>query len=244
MDVRIRVPGALRVFTRTDDDGSRRVRFLGRRSVKDLVESIGIPHCEVGEVAIDGVPAPLGHVLDGDEPRPPADVLVEPVRHGPESRAAFALDGHLGRLCAYLRALGFDAALRGRETEDDFVARAAAEDRVVLSRDVGLLKLASVRRGSFVRATAPGEQIAEVAARFHLSGRAAPFTRCMGCNGTLAAASRDEVAGRVPGRVLARHADFRRCAACGRLFWRGTHHAKLASFLGPYLGPAPRGTHS
>lgn len=244
MDVRCHVPESLRCFTRLRDDGPLCVRFGGRRSVKDLVESVGIPHCEVGGVTVDGVPATLDAVIDGDAPGLGADVRVEPIDHPPGYSAAFALDGHLGRLCAYLRALGFDATLRGAETEDAFVADATDADRVVLSRDLGLLKLAAVRRGSFVRATDPPAQIAEVVGRFHLRGRTAPFTRCMGCNGPLVEIARDEVVGRVPDRVLARHSEFRRCASCGRIFWRGTHHARVSAFLARYVNPAPRGIHS
>lgn len=244
MNVRFHVPDSLRCFTRLAGDGPRCVRFRGRRSLKDLVESAGIPHCEIGCVTIDGVPTPLDTVLDGDERRFRAHLRITPIQHPPDGPAAFALDGHLGRLCAYLRALGFDTTLRGGEIEDEFVARAVADDRVVLSRDIGLLKLAAVRRGSFVRATAPAEQIAEVVDRFSLRGRASPFSCCMGCNGALAAVARDEVAGRVPDRVLARHSEFRRCGSCGRLFWRGTHHARLSAFLARYVNPAPRGIHS
>jgi uncharacterized protein len=244
VNVRFHVPDSLRVFTRRDDEGPRCVRFRGRRSVKDLVESVGIPHCEVGEVTIDGVPTALDAVLDGDERRFRAHLRIAPIAHPPDASVTFALDGHLGRLCAYLRALGFDTTLRGGEPEDEFVARAVAGDRVVLSRDVGLLKLAAVRRGSFVRATDPSAQVAEVVDRFSLRGRASPFSRCMGCNGPLVDVSRDDVAGRVPERVLARHSEFRRCGVCARLFWRGTHHTRLTALLAPCVNPAPRGIHS
>jgi uncharacterized protein with PIN domain len=216
----------LRRFARKACD----VEFSGRRSVKDLVESLGVPHVEIGRVTIEGVPASVDDVLDGDAAPdvqlrvdPPADLHMLPPR--------FAADGHLGRLAAYLRALGADTLHRNAETEADFVVRASREDRIVLSRDVALLKLAAVRHGAFVRTTDPQEQLAEIVTRFGLAGRTQPFTRCLTCNELLVPAARDDVASLVPLRVFARFSEFERCPSCGGVFWRGTHRARLEEMI-------------
>jgi uncharacterized protein len=222
-----------------------------RRSVKDLIESIGVPHCEVFAVLVDGESVAFDRAVAGGEriavyPRfSEFDATGLATAGDPyPADARFVLDGHLGRLAAYLRALGFDVAW-DRDADDETIARIGRdEDRVVLTRDVGLLKRSAVRHGRFVRATAPREQVAEIVRVFRLADRTAPFTRCLRCNSPLADATRDDVRDLVPSSVLERFDRFRVCPSCGRAFWRGTHHDHLASVLSPYLSSAPRGTHS
>jgi uncharacterized protein len=207
----------------------------GRRSVKDFVEALGVPHCEVFLVLVDGTSVGFDHLLTGGErvavfPHfaeldvPEMATAGEPLPREPR----FVLDGHLGRLAAYLRAMGFDVA-HDRDADDATIARIAAEeDRVVLTRDLGLLKRSIVRHGRFVRATAPREQAIEIVSRFRLADLARPFTRCLACNEPLVAATREAVAALVPDGVLGRFDEFVRCAKCDRAFWRGTHHERLS----------------
>lgn len=217
-------------------DGPHVVEFPGRRSVKDLVESLGVPHVEIGRVEIDGAPARLEQVIGADAASEMRIRVEAPDSAGLRLLPArFAADGHLGRLAAYLRALGCDTLHRAGESEADFVARASSENRIVLSRDVALLKLAAVRHGAFVRATDPHEQLAEIAARFGLASRSVPFTRCLRCNDPLVAATKDAVARLVPPRVLARFNAFERCPGCGGVYWPGTHRERLERVIAPYL---------
>ena len=218
------------------------------RSVKDLIESLGVPHCEVQVVLVDGKSAGFARVVRGGE-----RIAVYPYFSGIEpgdaaaageplpSEPRFVLDGHLGRLAAYLRALGVDTA-HERDADDAAIARVAAEEgRVVLTRDIGLLKRAAVRHGWWVRSPDPRVQFRDVVARFGLAARAAPFTRCLRCNVPLVSADRDSVADQVHPRIRQRFDTFSRCPACLRTFWRGTHHAHLESLLARFAtsGIAP-----
>jgi len=209
-----------------------------KRSVKDLIESLGVPHCEVFVVLVDDESAAFDRVIEGGE-----RIAVYPefsqfdaaglatAREPSPTDGRFVLDGHLGRLAAYLRAGGFDVA-HDRDAADDAIARVAAdEDRVVLTRDVGLLKRSIVRHGRFVRATSPRDQLVEVVRRFRLADRAAPFTRCLRCNTPLAHVTKDDARDAVPPRILARFDEFSRCPTCRRVFWRGTHHARIAAVV-------------
>jgi len=216
-----------------------------KRSVKDLIESLGVPHCEVFVVLVDGESATFDRVIEGGEriavypefSELDATGLVVAGAPSP-SDGRFVLDGHLGRLAAYLRAAGFDVAY-DRDAADDSIARVAAdEDRVVLTRDVGLLKRSIVRHGRFVRATAPRGQLVEIVRRFRLAGRAAPFTRCLRCNTPLVPATKDEARDAVPPRIVERFDEFARCPTCRRTFWRGTHHARIAEVVKAVLGRA------
>jgi hypothetical protein len=143
----------------------------------------------------------------------------------------FALDGHLGRLARHLRLLGFDATHDPRADDEALAARAAAEERILLTRDLDLLKRRVVRRGYRVRSTDPRAQLIEVVRRFGLAERFAPFTRCLACGERLVAAAPAEVAGRLPSRVAGRYSAYQRCPGCQRVYWPGSHYRRLSSLV-------------
>jgi hypothetical protein len=94
----------------------------------------------------------------------------------------FVLDTHLGRLAAHLRMLGFDSLYRDDCPDEELARISATEQRILLSRDRGLLRRSIVTRGYLVRAAHPREQLIEVCWRYNLSGFIAPFRRCLDCN--------------------------------------------------------------
>jgi hypothetical protein len=213
------------------------VRPLTRRvSVKDLVESVGPPHPEISLLLVDGVPVPFSHlVVPGSTisayPHCYAFDLTGLSRVLPEplSEPRFVVDGHLGRLAAYLRALGYDTAFDPSAADPELAALAV--QRIVLTRDVGLLKRKCVTHGYWVRATEREAQLEEVAGRFDLGPRARPFSRCVACNGLLAPAEKAAVLHLVPLRVRERQEAFRQCTACGKIFWRGSHYDRMSRLI-------------
>jgi uncharacterized protein with PIN domain len=218
--------------------GRRGVAFLhefhGRPSVKDAVESLGVPHTEVDLLLADGESVDLSwRVRDG------ARVSVYPVfeaidiaplarvRPAPLREVRLVLDGHLGRLARHLRMLGFDALWRSDAGDEELARAAAAERRILLTRDQGLLKRRIVTHGLWVRATDPRRQLAEVVERLDLRRAFAPFRRCLRCNDLLEAVAKEEVEGELPPSVRRRHDAFRRCPSCRRVYWAGSHHARM-----------------
>jgi hypothetical protein len=213
------------------------VRPLARRvSIKDLVESMGPPHPEIILLLVDGVPVPFSHLVV-----PPCRISAYPhcyaldltglseVLPEPLAEPRFVVDGHLGRLAAYLRALGYDTAFDPTAADQELAER--TRQRILLTRDVGLLKRKCVTHGYWVRATEREEQLEEVAGRFDLGPRARPFSRCVTCNGLLAPVDKAEVVQLVPPRVRERQEAFRRCTACGQVFWRGSHHDRMSRLI-------------
>lgn len=206
-------------------------------TVKDAVEARGVPHVEIGLVLADGEPAGFGHRLHGGErvavyPQFAPGGLVPDGAIGPAGSgpARFALDGHLGTLARRLRLLGLDTWYRNEIDDADLVALAVAEDRTVLTRGVDLLKRAALERGAWIRATDPERQVLEVVDRFTLDAAIAPYTRCLGCNGSLRAATADEAAG-APAGAREDGSDFTVCSECGRLYWRGGHADSLDAIV-------------
>ncbi|MGH2819947.1 MAG: Mut7-C RNAse domain-containing protein [Actinomycetota bacterium] len=212
--------------------------FLLTASVKDLIESLGVPHTEVDLILVRGDPVDFSYrVTDGD------NVSVYPVfesfdissearlRPEPLRETRFVLDAHLGQLARYLRLLGFDTVYRNDWSDVVLADISYGEKRVLLSRDAGVLKRRSVTHGYFVRETEPREQLLEVLRRFDLFGSIEPFRRCLTCNGVLEPVDKEAIAHELEPDTRRYYDRFRRCASCGQLFWEGSHYRRMERFV-------------
>lgn len=218
------------------------------RSVKDAIESAGVPHPEVDLVVVDGRSVGFTHVLRGGE-----RVAVYPMfesldvaplvrlRERPLRDPRFVADGHLGKLARHLRMAGFDT-LWGADWDDDLIVeRSLRERRAILTRDKAMLRRSEVERGYFVRAVASEAQLAEVVGRFQLEGAMSPFTRCRECNVPLEEVSRAAVLDRLPEKVRELYERFKRCPGCDRVYWEGTHFTRMRGVLQNALRGIPPG---
>lgn len=212
-------------------DGVVEVATSSPRSVKDAIESVGVPHTEVGATLVDGTDVDWQARLTGGETVAvhPVDAAPEGTRHGvappaPPRPLRFVADVHLGTLARRLRVLGIDTAWGNDADDDELVACMLAEDRVLLTRDRGLLMRRVVVHGALLRHDDPDQQLAELVTRFDLSADAAPGSRCPRCNGIVERVGREEVVHRLePGTRAADHEAFGRCRDCARLYWAGAH---------------------
>jgi uncharacterized protein with PIN domain len=196
-------------------------------TLKHLIESLGVPHTEVDRVTVNGKARALSEqVAAGDHIQ--VFPYQPPVRI-PNIR--FVVDGHLGRLAAYLRMLGFDTWYERGADDPQLAAVASVEVRVLLTRDVGLLKRREVQFGYCVRSQKPHEQLREVARRFDLQPHFTPFQRCMDCNAPLDPVAKDEVSHLLPPHTRETKTEFSRCRDCRKIFWRGSHHARMLSWI-------------
>jgi uncharacterized protein len=212
--------------------------FNGTPSVKDAIEAIGVPHTEVDLVLLDGESVDFTRRLTGGE-----HVAVYPVfecfdiasvvrlRARPLRCTRFVLDVHLGTLARYLRLLGFDSLYRNDYDDHTIIALAVDEQRIILTRDRGLLKHRAVTHGYWLRETHPRRQLREVLRAFDLQGGISAFTRCLACNGELHPLPKSEVADRLPPRVREWQEEFVQCRECGKLYWPGTHYERLRQIV-------------
>jgi uncharacterized protein with PIN domain len=139
----------------------------------------------------------------------------------------FVLDTHLGRLAAYLRMLGFDSLYWNQAQDEQLAHISHDQNRILLTRDRGLLKRNSVIYGYCVRSTNPRHQLKEIAQHFELAQDIQPFRRCMRCNGILEAVDKEQILERLPAGVRESHDEFRRCPECCRIYWRGSHFKRM-----------------
>jgi len=212
--------------------------WRGTPSIKHLIESLGVPHTEVDLILVNDRSVDWAY-----QPQEGDRVAVYPVfeslditplirlRLQPLREVRFVLDGHLGRLAAYLRMLGFDTWYQNHVDDAVLAEISKNEQRILLTRDQGLLKRSAVTHGYWVRATAPREQLREIMTRFDLERSANPFMRCLICNGLLQAATPDEVKNQVPENAARFYSEFWRCASCHKVFWQGSHYQHMTRLI-------------
>src|SRR5258708_28119493 len=130
----ITLAASLAVFLRPRcRPGPVRVNCDGVSSLGHVVQSIGIPLTEVGDLLVNGKPAAIGY-------RPSAgDALRVSAMPRPQRLevARFVLDVHLGTVARRLRLVGVDAAYSRDADDDELVAGANAERRGALCLDRG-----------------------------------------------------------------------------------------------------------
>lgn len=201
--------------------------FNPGQSVKHLVESLGIPHTEVAEIEVNGALVDFGYlVADGDQ------VQVYPLTvETPVDEPRFILDNHLGRLAVYLRMLGFDSLYRNDFQDEELAQLASQQERILLTRDRRLLMRNQVRRGYWLRSKTPQVQLEEVVRRYELAGRAAPYRRCMRCNGLLHPVEKEQVLHQLKPLTRRYFDDFRICADCQQVYWKGSHYERMQALI-------------
>lgn len=209
--------------------------FYDSPAVKDAIEAIGVPHTEVGCILINGQPVTFLHSLhpfDKVEVYPfqlkgnlTCLVQVMPIE------IKFVLDVHLGALARLLRMLGFDTLYENNLTDPDIAQIAAAEKRIVLTRDINLLKHKIIETGYWLRSQMPEEQVLEVINRYQLKNLMQPFVRCIACNGILYPVDKASIIDKLPGNTPSYYNTFYQCRQCQRVYWKGAHFAQMEKTL-------------
>ncbi|MDX5419040.1 MAG: Mut7-C ubiquitin/RNAse domain-containing protein [Hymenobacteraceae bacterium] len=206
--------------------------FTGHQTVKDMIEAIGVPHLEVWNVRVNGELITLSHRLQPEDKVEvyPYDRRQEGMLQG-IGAIKFILDVHLGTLARSLRMLGFDTLYENHMHDRQIVELAQSEQRIVLTRDVDLLKNKAIPAGYWLRSQHTREQLAEVIKRFHLLPHMQPFTRCMVCNGNIRKVSKDAVLDQLPPKTKLFYQEFYQCENCHRVYWKGSHFEHMQKLV-------------
>ena len=209
-----------------------------RASVKDMIESFGVPHPEIECIIINGEsvgfeaiiqPNDVIHVYASSS-ETDLDSWVS-LRAPYPNRPKFILDTHLGRLAAYLRMMGYDTLYRNDYPDDELAQVSHDETRILLTRDIGLLKRSPVIYGYYVREIHPQPRLVEISRRYHLVETMKPFAYCMSCNGQLKAVSEDDIAQQIKPEILEAYDRFHQCQSCEKIFWPGSHYVRMQELL-------------
>lgn len=202
------------------------VHFKGQQSIKHLVESLGVPHPEIGQIQINGRDEALDTITeDGDR------VEVYPVQNGCPIEPRFLLDCHLGRLTAHLRMLGFDCLYQNDYEDDQITEIVKQERRILLTRDRRLLMRKVILYGYCLRSLDPFEQLTEVLRRFDLEDRVQPFHRCLRCNHPLEPVSKEIILDRLEPLTKKYFNEFQICPNCQQIYWKGSHYEQMLKVI-------------
>ncbi|MCD4724670.1 MAG: Mut7-C ubiquitin/RNAse domain-containing protein [Bacteroidales bacterium] len=207
-------------------------------TVRETIESLGIPLSEVDMILVNETSVDLEHKLKESD-----YISVFPVFESMDVSATtkvrktalrttlFVLDAHLGKLAKYLRMLGFDTLYRSDIDDNEIISVARKEKRIILTRDKPLLKSKEVSHGYFVRSIEKHEQLIEVIKKFDLYSQFKSFTRCMMCNTILINADKDEIQNKVDKDIFRRFNEFFYCKHCDKVFWKGSHFMRMEAYI-------------
>ena len=207
-------------------------------TVKQAIEALGVPHTEIEVILVNGESVDFSRrVCDGDRISvyPMFESFdVKPIlrlRRAVLRNPRFIADAHLGRLARYLRMLGFDTLYENALVDRELARISHAQRRVLLTRDRGLLMRREVTHGVLIRDDSPWDQLGQVVDRLDLRSFCSPFTRCMSCNKELEDADHSSAIESVPPAVARAQRCFRRCSACNRIYWQGSHYKRMLELV-------------
>ncbi|MFO7751051.1 MAG: Mut7-C RNAse domain-containing protein [Desulfobacteraceae bacterium] len=213
--------------------------FRQGASIKDIIESLGVPHTEAGKILVQNrevdfsfVPRPGNLVRVVSLPRP-FDVTEKSIlRPEPFDAVSFLVDVNAGKLAKILLKLGFDAKYSNAFTDRQIADLAAAERRIVLTRDTALLKRKKILFAKRVRASNPWLQAREVVTCFGLDSSHFNFlSRCSLCNQPLEAVAKESILHRLEPKTRKYYHEFKICPLCRQIFWKGSHCSDMEQKL-------------
>lgn len=214
------------------------INYLGRQSVKDLIESQGVPHTEVDLVIVNNISVDFNYIIN------PGDFIsvypifesiditkLTKVREKPLRELKFILDVHLGKLAKYLRLLGFDTIYNNNYSDLDVIKISNTEKRIILTRDLSVLKRNDVKYGYWIRSQFSKEQAKEVIMKFDLNSLIAPFKYCLECNGIIEKVEKEKIIAQLLPETQQYFDIFYQCSDCQKVYWEGNHYERMKKII-------------
>ena len=209
-----------------------------RASIKDILEALGIPHTEVGmikannkQISFEFIPEEeiIIHIypMTGDVVKSLPNLLWPDCWFFNR----FMVDINALKLARNMRMAGIDTIVVPQMDVVDIAMLAAAEERVIVTRNRQLLKCAEIKYGQLLRSEKHIVQLQEVNNRFHLAKHLKPFSRCLTCNGTLQFVAKDTIEELLEPLTKKYYSTFKRCQDCLTIYWNGSHVRHMRAVL-------------
>jgi len=210
-----------------------------RASIKDIIESLGVPHTEVGTILVDNRETDFSCIPESSEEIvikaliPPIDVTRKTLlRPHPFDSVKFVVDVNVGKLARLLLTLGFDTLYSNRFSDSEVAEISVLEQRIVLTRDTDLLKRKGITFAKRIRENDPCLQLREVLDFFGLARDDFDFfARCTTCNCRLKPVEKETILPRLEPKTKLFYTEFSICPVCSRIFWEGSHSMALKERL-------------
>lgn len=216
--------------------------FPSTSTIKDIIESLGVPHTEVDLILANGISVNFEYRPKENDKLSiyPAFELLNianatQLRPQPLRNIKFILDTHLGKLARYLRLLGFFTLYSNQFDDKTIIELAVKNHYLILTRDVQLLKNSRVTHGYFVRNVMPQLQVKEILEKFDLYIDIDPLTRCILCNGNLEEVSKTKIQSQLEPLTEKYYDKFSQCVTCHQIYWAGSHYNKMTALVKSFL---------
>jgi len=210
-----------------------------KASIKDAIESFGLPHTEIGKITVNYISVNFNYILK--ESDKVVDVFSHIIPFNPFSPTflrneitddfRFIVDVNVGKLAGLLRLLGFDVYYDNAISDKKIAEISANEKRIVLTRDKGLLKRKIVVFGHFIRESDPYKQLSEILSFYNLEKYKKPLSRCMICNYLLEKIDKKLILNRLEPLTNRFYKEFMICAGCKKIYWEGSHVENMGKTL-------------
>ncbi|NPE27352.1 twitching motility protein PilT [Methanococcoides sp. SA1] len=210
-------------------------QFINKPSIKDTIQAIGIPHVEVDLIIVNRKSIDFEYLMFGGEEIQiyPKNTKLKGIHLQPiyPTSKKFIIDVNLGKLVPKLRLLGFDTLYQNDYEDHEIVEVSNQENRIILTRDIGILKYNAVKFGYWVRNTKPHLQVEEVIRKFSLKQQIKAFTRCSSCNGNLMSVPKESINHLLAQKIQEQFRDFTQCESCQKVYWQGSHVDKILKWI-------------
>jgi uncharacterized protein with PIN domain len=212
--------------------------FTRPASIKDVLEAFGPPHTEIGSILCNGQPVDFYWPISSGQNYEIAPIIAPwdisqatLLRPQPLLVLRFLADRTVGRLARYLRMAGLDTLYEPDWNDDDIVAALQNEPRVLLTRNLDLLKRKQVVFGRAIRMVAPFAQLREVLDLFGINQLNQGLSRCLQCNQLLEPVDKSTILHRLEPLTIRYYHTFNICRNCDQIFWAGSHVGRMRELL-------------
>ena len=220
-------------------------KFKGKRSIKDMIEALGVPHTEIDLILVNGKSVDFNYILQDED-----CVSVYPVfeslnitnvtrlRKIPLRRNKFIADINLGDIVKYMRVLGLDLYYDPLLSIRELIEISIKENRIILTKSRKLLRFKDVSHGIFIRPGTTIEQIKRILDYLDIKDNINPFSRCLRCNSILTIVPKDKILDRIPPKTKAFCDEYVQCPTCDKIYWKGTHFIHMKKVVRKILDQA------
>ena len=200
-------------------------------TVKDLVESFGVPHTEVDLILVNGQSVSFDYkIADQDHVSvypvfESFDIsLIKHLQTKPLRNPRFFAEKYLWKLTRQLRLLGISVIYDAALTNKQIIERIVTNKEILLTRSVQQLMHGKITRGYCIRSDKPFDQTVEVIKRFDLRRLMLPFSKCMLCNGPIVPITKQDVQRYLEPNTKLFYHEYFTCAECQQVYWKGSHY--------------------
>lgn len=208
--------------------------FIDQTSVKDLIEAFNIPHTEVDVILVNRRSVNFDYLIkNGDKIEVFPDRAlcstkkIIPLKSLVKAKPKFIVDVHLGKLVREMRKLGLDVIYNNQFCDEEIVEISNKERRIILTRDIGLLKRKSVKHGLYLLNEKTDQQLKEIFQNIKKNISVNPLSICLECGTKLKRMSKKKALEQLNHLWFEKDTIFYHCGRCNKIFWQGSHYKRM-----------------